>query len=396
MANPLAVASAIPFAPQSSSTAGQPKLGATILAAALVLPGIQAAQAETAPERGQISLKYLNYEDSQTGLDRITVHSPSIMVMTPVAGVWSVEGTLVSDDVSGASPRYHSAVSGASRMDDRRTAGDLRVTRYLPRGTVTVGAAYSSENDYQSRALSVQASVASEDKNTTWNFGIGGADDRIDPVNHVVSNEKKKTVDLMLGVTQVLGMQDIAQFNLTHARGRGYFSDPYKLLDLRPRERNQTALVARWNHHFSGTDGTSRLAYRYYRDTYGVSAHTLTGEYVQPLAQGWAITPSLRLYSQRAASFYVDPVYDSNIGAPFPPGYVFGSNQNISQDQRLAAFGAVTVGIKVAKQLTKDWLLDVKLERYEQRGSWRAFGEGSPGLDPLRAHSLQIGVTRQW
>ena len=55
-----------------------------------------------------------------------------------------------------------------------------------------------------------------------------------------------------------------------------------------------------------------------------------------------------------------------------------------------------TLGIKLAKQLSRDWLVDVKLEAYQQRGSWRLFSEGSPGLEPLRARSIQIGATRQW
>ncbi len=379
-----------PAVPQTLS--GSHAVGLAILAAAMSLPGIQAAHAETAPERGVIALKYLDYVDSQPDLTRVTVHSPSIMVMAPVAGVWSVEGSLTSDHVSGATPRYHTAVSSASRMSDDRHAGDLSVTRYFPNGTFKIGAAYSTEHDYQSRALSLQGSVSSEDKNTTWNFGIGGAADKIHPTGQEL-RDTKNTVDLMLGVTQVVTMQDIAQLTLTHTRGRGYFSDPYKTLDNRPRERNQSTLLARWNHHFSGTEGTSRLSYRYYTDSYQIKAHTIAAEYVQPLSQGWSVTPSLRLYSQSAASFYFDPDYAFLF---FPKGYVIGSNQYISEDQRMSAFGARTLGIKLAKQIGRDWLVDLKLEAYEQRGSWVLSGKGSPGLEPLRARSFQIGLSRQF
>ena len=130
-------------------------MAASILSAALMLPGVQ-AHAEAPPTTGVISVGYLDYQDSQSGLDRIRVHAPSVSIMTPVAGVWSVSGTLVKDDVSGASPRYHTAVSGASRMSDDRKAGDVALTRYLERGSVTVGAAYSTEHDYVSRALSLR------------------------------------------------------------------------------------------------------------------------------------------------------------------------------------------------------------------------------------------------
>lgn len=375
--------------------AEQPALGTALLAAALALPGVH-AHAETAPEHATISLKYLNYEDRQPGLDRISVRSPSIAVVAPIAGVWSIEGSLTSDDVSGASPRYHTAISGASRMQDIRTAGDVRVTRYFPRGSVAVGAAYSTEHDYVSRALSLQGNVSTEDKNTTWTFGVGAARDTINPVNLIVVDEKKNTIDFLIGVTQVLTPQDIVQVNLTYARGRGYFSDPYKYVDNRPRARDQYALKARWNHHFAGIEGTSRLNYRYYRDSYQVDAHTFGIEYVQPLPQGWTVTPSARLYSQHAASFYFDPVYDPIFKAPFPPGYVFGSDRAMSADQRLSSYGALTIGIKVQKQLAPDLLIDVKLESYRQHSQWRLFGSGSPGLDDVYARIIQVGLTKQW
>jgi hypothetical protein len=374
----------------------EPALSHAILAAALLLPGVGAVQAQTAPERAALSVRYLSYEESQPGLDRIRVNSPSISLMTPVAGVWSLSGSLTADDVSGASPRYHTAVSGASRMNDARSAAELAVTRYFSRGSLAVAGAYSTEHDYVSRALSLLGSVASEDKNTSWSIGLGGSNDSINPVNLIVTGESRQTLNFLFGLTQVLTARDLAQLTLTHSRGHGYFSDPYKALDNRPRERGQNTLLVRWNHHHDGSDGTSRLSYRYYSDSYGIRAHTLGGEYVQDLRQGWSVTPSARLYSQRAARFYYDPVYDAQLGAPFPPGYAFGSGNELSADQRLSAFGAVTLGIKLARQLGRDWSVDLKLEAYQQRASWRLFGNGSPGLEPLSARSMQLGLTRLW
>ncbi|MES2041048.1 MAG: DUF3570 domain-containing protein [Pseudomonadota bacterium] len=369
-------------------------IGAALLTAALLLPGV--VKAETPPEHASLSLKYLNYEEKQAGLKRITANSPSLSLITPLGADWSLDASLTSDDVSGASPRYHTAVSGASRMNDQRTAGDVAFTRYFPRASLTVGTAYSTEHDYESRALSATGNFFSEDKNTTWTVGLGGSHDRINPTNLIVKNETKKTTSIMAGVTQILTAEDIVQLTLSHSRGEGYFSDPYKALDRRPRERNQTTLLARWNHHFLGTGGTGRFSYRYYSDTYDVKAHTVTAEYVQPFSQGWTVTPSLRVYTQSAASFYFDPVYDAQLGAPFPPGYQFTSNQPTSADQRLSGFGALTFGFKVSKQLTRDWTVDIKLENYEQRGSWRLFHKGSPGLAALKAQSIQLGISKQW
>jgi hypothetical protein len=371
-------------------------LAASLLAAALLLPGVQAL-ADEPPQEGSISLRYLDYADRQSGLDRIRAHSPSISVTAPVASDWSIEGTLTADDVSGASPRYHTAISGASHMQDERKAGDFAVTRYFRRGTLTAGAAYSTEHDYVSRALSLNGTVSSEDNNTTWAFGLAGSRDSIDPVNHVVVDEHKRTVSVLAGVTRVLTPNDIGQLTLTRTNGDGYFNDPYKLFDNRPRSRRQNTVLLRWNHYVDSTGGTSRLSYRYYSDSFRIRAHTLSGEYVQPLGGGWSIVPELRLYTQSAAYFYYDPVYDGTLGPPFPPGFASADpNRLSSPDQRLSGFGAVTAGLKVVREIGKLWTVDVKVEGYEQRGNWRLFHDGSPGLAPLRARIVQVGLTRRW
>jgi hypothetical protein len=369
------------------------------LLAALALPGITLpppAQAESAPEQGSISLKYLDYRDRQPNLDRVAVRSPSLSLLVPVAGKWALQADLVSDSISGASPRYHTAVSGASHFSDLRKAVDIAVTRYFPRASLKLAAGRSGEDDYVSRYVSSELNLASENQNTTWAFGLGVANDQINPVNHAVVEERKHSNDYLLGVTQVLGVADVAQVVLSHARGRGYFSNPYKYVDNRPREHDQTSLLLRWNHHIAKLGASNRLSYRYYTDSYKIHAHTLTEEFEKPLPNGWSITPSLRLYSQSAADFYFDPVYDRRFGPPFPPGYSFGSGRILSADQRLSAYGAVTLGLKVAKQLGPHSTLDVKWEGYRQKSNWRQFGDGSPGLQDFSARSFQIGITCTW
>lgn len=365
-----------------------------ILLAALALPGV-VAHAENAPESASLSVRYLDYRDSQPNLDRIKVRSPSVDLLLPIAGEWALHASMVSDTISGASPRYHTSVSGASRFDEKRTGVDVALTRYFSRASVTVAAGRSGENDYVSRFASVQATISSDDNNTTWLLGTGVANDRINPVNFAVSDESKRTVDLMAGVTQVLTPRDLVQVVLTHVQGRGYFSNPYKYVDIRPREHDQSTVQLRWNHHIEKYGASSRMSYRYYTDDYGVHAHTLLEEIVHPLHGGWTLTPSLRLYTQSQASFYFDPVYDKRFGAPFPVGYKFGTDP-ITADQRLSAYGAVTFGLKVEKEISKDTTIDVKWEQYKQRGAWRQFGGGSPGLQDFSARSIQLGLTTHW
>ena len=375
------------------------KAGA-IIAAALSLPGVitpATALADTAPERGEIAIKYLQYQDSQPDLSRIKVRAPSIYVMVPLSPKWSVEGSLVSDTVSGATPKYHTAVSGATRkMSDKRVAEDVKVTRYEERSSYSLSLSHSGENDYQSNAGAVSASFSSDDNNRTWNVGFGYAADRISSTNDPTLHQRRNTVEFMAGVTQAWTANDLVQLNLTFNRGHGYYSDPYKEPDIRPDKRTQSILLTRWNHHFTEMSSTLKSSYRYYHDNFGINAHTVGAEWVQPVGDRWTVTPELRYYTQGAASFYYDPIYDPVVGAPYPPGYFTNPPQFISPDQRLSAFGAITAGLKVAMKLSADWTIDVKAERYEQRGSWRLGGQGSPGLEPFRATFVQFGVSTRF
>jgi hypothetical protein len=385
------------------------ELGAALLSAAMALPCVMGvARAETAPEKGTLSFKYLNYQERQqianeagaggsnsgysnSGAsafdDRIRVKASATNLMVPLNAEWSASGTLITDSISGASPAYHTqALSG---MKDFRRAVDTSLTHYLPQGTLTVGLSHSGENDYVSRAMSVLVTQVSEDKNTTWSAGLGLNRDHIQPANFIVNHEHKKGADLLLGVTQVVSMNDIVQVNLGHYSGRGYFSDPYKIYDERPRERQHQTFQARWNHHVAEWGGTSRVAYRYYTDTWGIRSHTLDAEWVQRLGGDWRIAPQLRLYSQNAARFYVE--VDPRI-APFPPS-PSPSAAHYSEDQRLSAFGAITMGLKLTRQLSLDTAVDVKLEQYGQKAAWKLTGVGSQGLAPFYARSIQVGIT---
>lgn len=368
-------------------SASHPGLGASLMLAALALPAVQPAQAEAVPEHGTVSYKLLDYADSQPGDPRIKVRAQSLLISAPIAGPWLASGTATTDAISGASPAYHT--SGLGQMHDHRRALDLSATRYFQDHTLTLGVNVSSESDYLSRGWSLQGSRFSEDRNTTWTLGLGVNNDVINPSNHAVDHDQKHVIDLLAGVTQVLGTHDIAQLNLGASVGRGDFSDPYKVFDKRPRHHDHQTLLARWNHHGDSTGSTARWSYRYYTDNYGVHAHTLGLEWVQPLAGGWTITPLARLYTQSAARFYVPAGEADSPFAPNPPADATYS----TEDQRLSAYGGHTWGLKLAKLWASGWQADIKFERYAQRGDWRLFGSGSTGLAPFNARSLQLGVS---
>lgn len=415
--------------------------GAALAAAAMSLPFSQAVFAESAPEKGIVAFKYLNYQDSQPGTDRIGVNAYSVRGMVPIAGKWAIDVTGTFDSVSGASPSFHNyigaptgvaVVSGASGggstsassiAEEERKAIDLSVTRYLTGGTITLGTSYSSESDYTSESISLQGSFfLTENKNTMLTLGASVTHDTIEPNfgggsvsdgddddddeggeddhdgdegvsggSGVSFRDHKDIVAGLIGVTQVMSKNDIVQLNLSHSQGNGYYSDPYKLNDNRPRKRDYTTIMARWNHYFGATDGSTRLSYRYYTDTFGINAHTLSLEYVQPFAPGFTVTPLVRLYSQSSADFYVP----SN-PAILPDAPDITGIEHSSYDQRLAAFGAVTLGIKLQKRFADGWLVDARYDHYSQRSDWTINGTSDAGLKDFNAHFFQVGISKEF
>ncbi len=361
-------------------------LGCSLLLAALSLPGVPTARADTPPERAQLSYKYLDYLDFQDGWDRIGVQAHALSAVLPIAGKWSVESGVTVDTISGASPAYHSQRLRSAEVKDQREAVDFKVSRYFSRGSLSFSFADSREEDYLSDAWSLSGSVSTESKNTTLNFGLGITADEVNVPTVGVVERSKNIYQGMLGLTQILTPRDIAQLTLTYSSGDGYFSDPYKLRDKRPDYKRQTTVLARWNHQFAATKGAARLSYRYYTDTFDVRAHTATLEYVQPLPQGWTVAPFVRAHAQSAASFYLEA--DNN---PFPS--VAPRDQLQSQDQRLSAFGGGSLGVKLSKYVTADVLVDFRYERYEQHADWYPFGSQSRGIDPFMADIYQVGVS---
>ena len=322
-------------------------------------------------------------------LDRIVVTSPSVYALVPLGRQWAAEGSLTVDEISGASPSYYTDSSSFVNFHDRRIGADAKLTRYFERAAVSVGIASSKESDYTSKALSTSARFSTPSQNTTFDVGVGLTRDINNPNNQVVHDAHKDTNEYEIGVTQALSALDLVQLSYTRSLENGYLNDPYKSYDNRPDRRSANIVQARWNHWLGGA--ALKVGYRYYGDTFGIRSHTFDLALAIPASDDGrtTFTPSLRYYTQGAASFYVDPDLSS-------PTFPAPANQAgfYSLDQRLSAYGAITVGAKYDWAIDKDWSVDGKLDLYRQQSGLRVMGQGSPGLSPLTALIWQVGIKR--
>ena len=179
----------------------------------------------------------------------------------------------------------------------------------------------------------------------------------------------KNSVELLLGITQIINRKTLTQLNYSVSHSSGYLTDPYKFLSVidgttgatldyryekRPDTRTSQILNWRLNHQF--TDDVIYLGYRYFRDDWGIASHTAAIKYRYELGSGHYLQPHLRLYQQTAADFYRHSLVD---GAPLP--------SHASADLRLAEMTGRTIGIKYGMPLGGG-NFTIRLEQMTQEG----------------------------
>lgn len=367
-------------------------LAAATAVLASTCPGLQAV---TRPEQAQVSVKAMDYQDRQDQAQRIGVKALSTHWTVPIGGAWALEAGTVVDAISGASPAYYTAPRSLAPLRDTRRAQDIKVSHYGRQQRIMLGHSGSKEVDYVSSSHVFMYTRSTPDNNTTLDLGVARTRDTINPVTQLVVNEKKNVQEWLLGLTQVMSPQDLVQIQWVHSSGQGYFNDPYKLLDARPSHRRIDAISVRWNHHRPETLTTARWHARAAQDSFGIRSATLGLDVAQAVTPQWTVTPSARFYSQSSASFFSPPDPQRPDLPNIPADFVLGQS-HISFDQRLAALGALTLGLKLERKISSNTVVDLKFERYRQRNAWSLHGPPVEGLDDFKARIVQLGFTHRF
>jgi hypothetical protein len=267
--------------------------------------------------------------------------------------------------------------------------------------TMNAGLGFSHEYDYQHIGGNFGVTRDFNERNTTLSAALAYAQDTIKPVgglplplatmtdavdddvrpaNRGDGSDSKNVLDLLLGVTQVLGRHTVLRVNYSYSDSSGYLTDPYKILSVvdpvtgeligrtpapgesgpngvyrfesRPDSRRKQGLYAEMRHDFSGK--VLQLGYRFSTDDWEVDSHTLEARLRLPLGESNYLEPHVRYYTQSAASFY----RYSLANGPVP--------QFASADARLADMDAVTVGLKFGHMTARGNEWSARLEFYRQ------------------------------
>lgn len=359
---------------------------------------------------------FLSYSESQ---ERVNV-SKAIWDLTRLGDDGATTVQVVYDTMSGASPtgaiagsegsttftRASGGAGSSSETSSERPAAQFSDTRrqfsfdqdrqWGRYHTLSYGAVYSTESDYESMGGSIGLKRESTSKNTAIDIGLAATFDSISrsyavgtpgPLTNVndtrnFSDGERNTTDLAFGLTQVVNQQTLAQFTLSFSQSLGYHTDPYKVIsaadsedrvletytERRPESRFRTSAYAKLIHQLRNTKHAFHLGYRLYSDDWGIQSNTLDALYHHQLTPTQYIEPYVRFYQQSAADFY-----QRKLDIDDTQSVVLPSNGFASADYRLDDMHSVTTGVKYGLRLTPDTKFRIRIAYLQQRYTTAAF-----------------------
>ena len=257
-------------------------------------------------------------------------------------------------------------------FDDQRLGLNLEFEHYAKDWIYNGGIAYGNESDYESLAGTLKISRELNHKDTVLSLGASfGHDWVLNPTLH--EWDGKNIIESILSVAQVIDTKTLLTVAGTLGTSWGYLDDQYKYASVddvimhekRPDARDKRIAMIMLNHAFDSLHGSVEASYRYYNDSYGISAHTLGLAWYQHLGKHLILAPSVRYYEQSAADFYA-----VKFAGPRP---VFSS------DYRLSNLDSVTYGLKLVVKFSERFNFSLAYDRYAMHGQdGQTSGEAYP------------------
>ena len=338
------------------------------------------------PARAEDAISYL-YQNYQEQNGRIGVMSSAAEVDKDLGTDMHLKLGGVTDTIVGATPTGQPAPAGSdqvilSELHDYRKAWNGEFSDQFSRVHVALGFSRSLEYDYVSNGYSLNTLTDFNQKNTTLLLGVATTENNIE-VFFEPAWFKKHTADFIVGLTQLLDPHTSISFDFTFNRSTGYLSEPYKLVqksiqifpgvvlpetfgENRPWTRDKGIAVLSINHDFPEMHGAVEASYRFYADTFGITANTADLAWYQHLGSKLILRFGLRGYEQQAASFYYYNLDQSSI---IPVRIPNPQAPHYSSDARLSAYQILDYGLKAIWTVTSWLQLEASIEGYRQHGT---------------------------
>jgi Protein of unknown function (DUF3570) len=344
--------------------------------AALLL--VRATSADVLPD-DRADIFYSKY--SGGGMD---ITGKSVLVRKKFSENFAVEANYFVDTVSGASV---DVLSNASVIKDERKQKSGTVEYLHDKTTYSLSFIDSTERDYISDTTHFSLSQDMFGDLTTLTLGWSRTRDQVGENNGTADKPMvtwlghAESQNYDVGLSQILTKNLIGGVTLEVITDDGYLANPYRSVryldptnpkgyslasQVYPDTRTSTAIQGQMKYYLPYRAALTG-SYRYFRDTWRVTANTYELDYTHPISNLWILEGRLRYYKQGHASFYSDL---------FPYA---GSQNFTARDQDLASSENTTIGIKATYAFLPD--------------GWKMFKRGTVTVDLSRIQFHYLDFT---
>ncbi len=278
-------------------------------------------------------------------------------------------------------------------FNDQRFAGNIGWSQPLGRWTkASIGAGYSTEHDFRAITGNVGLSQDFNGRNSTASVAFNYEYDTSSPYGGTPTpftvmspamkgpSQSRTVADIVVGFTEVMSRNWLAQINYSYGLSDGYQNDPYRILSVvdavtgepnsylyesRPNKRRRQSVYL--DNKVDIGRNIFDVSARYFWDDWGVKSTTVDASDRFAITSGLYIEPHVRWYRQTAANFY-KPYLVSGQALP----------QYASSDTRLGKFSAWTYGATLGLRITHRSEVYIRGEYYQQTGDSHpagAFGQ---------------------
>ena len=285
----------------------------------------------------------------------LSVQGPSVLVRKAHKDKVSVWGNYYVDMISSASI---DVVTTASEYSEERTEMSVGVD-YL-HGKTFMGLSYtnSEEDDYSANSMRFGISQDFFGDLTTLGISYARGWDEVQRNGDENFAEQIDRQTYRADLSQIITRSLIVALNYEAVTDEGFLNNPYRQVryldptaslgysyepEVYPRTKTSNATAIRGMYYLPYR-ASLKAEYRYYTDTWGVSAWNAEVGYVHPLPEGMTLDLKYRFYDQSAADFYSDL-------------FAYQSAQNfLARDKELASYTTHTLGAGISYQFQTGWL----------------------------------------
>jgi hypothetical protein len=350
-----------------------------------------------------IHIQYLGYDEDS---GRTTIDTPAIEINKNLGADYTLNASFVYDSVSGASPTYYDASSGASATlppgnslqsdivygdipyEEERLALAASLTkRFASRDELNIGYSYSDEDDYTSNEVSLEfLHYLDETKNSSITIGgsyqkndvgiycfMGNSEcDSVSGASGVTKEEDLDVYNLEIGYTRILNKTSVIKGSLFYINEDGYLSNPYMRVvrnyysnpkiteERKPDTREAYGATIEFSKEINPKVDTI-ISYRFYDDSWDIMSHTLDVRLYYTWNDKFISGFNLRGYTQTKAEFFSGR------------RDYFTNEKYASSDRRVSDMDSYNISTTLDYKINADLVLNLGIGYYDQLDYFDSF-----------------------